>query len=84
MRPDLPTTPGSKWAVRRAKELGGDPAWHIGQKWFAVRNGVLEEVRQEDLLERTATSTHGVAPAATVERTPSLDDHPMWRRDPRN
>ena len=62
MRPaDLPT-PGSRWAVRRAAELGGSPAWHIGTKWFAVRKGEMVEVQQDELLQRTATNTHGVAP----------------------
>lgn len=54
--------PGSRWAKRRAAELGGCYAVHIGSKWFAVRGNDLVVVEQDELLERTATNTHGVAP----------------------
>lgn len=55
-------SPGAAWAKRRANELGGCYAVRIGSKWFAVRNNQMVEVQQHELLERTATNTHGVAP----------------------
>lgn len=53
--------PNSRWAKRRARKLGGTPAFHIGNKWFTVRNGEVVEITQDELLERTWDGTHGVA-----------------------